>query len=439
MARRPAKIALSLSLLCLLCLSVRMAIASGDDRAGNAEPRTDSPGGPSITFALPLPDSELATVCSQRHGVCLRVSPHVAPLTALATLASLDRAWEALIGVLAFPPPQTQLDGSWDAYLIDPSIGDRDPNLGGPALLTERDPRTHFDSATSFGIIDARTPVGCQLDWAVARAVARASLWRAVPATDEGSARAQAEELARLAVPCAAAEANVEEFQSHPERTLLDPSSVAFDRGASFFFEWLNATFSREPGGLIRGLWALAPTRTPPGATRWSTAPTGFDVLRVSLKGAFASDSTLDDIFVQFAVRRAQWNPPARIAWHIPWPQSARRLASPEPVSPTGASYVLVDHAGARAGSKLRMEAQWEDYGRLRWVVMKIDSAGQTTAVLPVTSLVRGTRASMTVESLDAVDRILIVGINVGSTEHPFDPDQAEWEPHGWLLTLAAE
>jgi hypothetical protein len=314
-----------------------------------------------------------------------------------------------------------------------------DAGIEGRALLQERDPRAHFDSATSFGVVDSATPLGCPLDFAVAGAIARACLWRAVPATDEGSARAQADSLARLAVPCAISEADREEFQSHPERTLIDPFSFAFNRGASLFFEWLDATFAREPGGLIRGLWALAPTRTPSRAWRWSSMPTAFDVLRESLKGALSSDSTLDDVFVRFAIRRAQVNPAVRLAWHVPWPVSARRLASPEPVSPSGASYVLVDHAGAAPGAKLRLEAQWEDYGRMRWVVVKLDKGGGTMAVIPVTSLDRGTHASLTVESLDEVDRILVVGVNVGSTEHPFYPDQREWEPHGWLLTLAAE
>ena len=64
---------------------------------------------------------------------------------------------------------------------------------------------------------------------------------------------------------------------------------------------------------------------------------------------------------------------------------------------------MLVDHGGAPAGAKLRLEAQWEDYARMRWVVVKLDAAGTAMAELPVTSLDRGTSASLTVESLDAL------------------------------------
>ena len=282
-------------------------------------------------------------------------------------------------------------------------------------------------------------PVGCALDLALARAVARGSLWRAAPATDEASGRAESETLAHLATPCAAAGSDEDVFQAHPERAIVDPISPAYERGASLFFGWLDATFGAEPAALLVGLWALAPTTTPFDADRWAAAPTGFDVLRASLKNAVGEASTLDDVLVKFAVARASMTPAARLAWHVPWPIQARRLASPEPVAPTGASYVLVDRQAAPAGANLRLEAQWEDFGRMRWVVVKLDAAGRPIGEVPVTSLDRTPHASMTIESLEATGRVLAIGVNVGSTEHVFDPGDLEWEPHGWLLTLVGE
>lgn len=219
----------------------------------------------------------------------------------------------------------------------------------------------------------------------------------------------------------------------------MDPTAPSYDCGAGLFFDWVDARFGAEPGVLVTGLWALSPTRTPGTAWRWSSAPTGFDVLRTSLQGALGTDSTLDEVLAAFAVDRGTVAPPVRIAWHVPWPAAARRFASPVPVSPTGSSYVLVDVAGAPPSAELRVEAAWEDFGRMRWTVVKLDAAGKAMAVVPVTSLRLATRASMTVQLLDGVDRVLVVGVDVGSTEHPFDPDQGEWEPHGWLLTLEGE
>jgi hypothetical protein len=409
------------------------------------------PAGPVGPAGRPLELSEPALspkggACSFHHPLCVNPAAGIraAPEAVLATLAAADRVWETLTHTLALPAPDGGVDGVWRLVL-----GDSVPGRA-TAVLESRDPRARFDRAASYGLVDATTaalaspdattPAGCALDLAVARAVARGSLWRAAPATDEGTACAQAEMLARLATACSPGGADDGAFQSEPERALVDPASAAFDRGASLFFDWLDARFGRQPGALIAGLWALAPTRTPPGAARWSAEPDAFDVLRVSLKDALWSGSTLDDVFVRFAVDRALTiTPGPRFSWRIPWPAAARRLASPVAPAPTGASYVLVSREGAPAASKLRLEAQWEDYGRMRWVVVKLDSAGKALSQVMVPSLDRSTTASMTIEGLEAARSVLVVGVNVGSTEHPFHGNQTEWEPHGWLLTLEGE
>jgi hypothetical protein len=386
-----------------------------------------------------------ARACSFRHPFCVERSvesstgPHAAGARKsadereLAALDAADRAWDTLTGPLEAPPPDGDDDGVWRIELRDAVDG------GGDAWFAARDPVSRFDRASSFATIDQALGPGCALDLAAARAIARGSMWRAAPAIDEASARAEAEVLARLATPCAASGLDAPMFQASPEETVVAASSPAYERGASAFFGWLDTSFGSEPGALLLGLWSLAPTRTPFDASRWAGAPTHFDVLRTSLRDGLWPGSTLDDVFVRFALARATMAPPARIAWSVPWPASARRLASPRPVAPTGASYVVVDHAGAPPGSKLRVEAAWEDYGRLRWVVAKLDATGHATGEVSIPSLDRSTHTSMTIESLDGVDRLLIVCVNVGSTEHPFDPDQSEWEPHGWLLTLEGE
>jgi len=372
--------------------------------------------------------------CSLRHPLCVRPAPETPKTVQLATLAAADRAWDVLTGVLGVPAPEGPLGDPWQIYLLD------NVEEGAWSLPELTDPVSRFDRAASFALVDRATPPGCSLDLALARALARGSLWRVAPATAEGSAVAQAEALARIATPCLAPEdADFESFQRQPERCPVDGASASFDRGASLFFDWIDARFGARPGWLLLGMWALAPTRTPPHSWRWAASPTGFDVLRVSLKGALWQSSSFDDVLVRFAVARASMSPPTRIAWHLPWPKVARRIAAPEPVAPMGASYVLIEHDGAPMGARLRLEAEWEDYGRMRWVAAKLDTAGRVLADIPIVSLDRGTRASLTIDGLDGVDRVLVVAVNVGSTDHPFDPDQREWEPHGWLLTLEGQ
>jgi hypothetical protein len=237
-------------------------------------------------------------------------------------------------------------------------------------------------------------------------------------------------------VPCAGDDGDDWIFQASPERAIVDASSPAFGRGAALFFGWLDGAIARRPGAVLQGMWALAPSHTPPRSASWSGAPTGFDVLRVSLKDALWPGSTFDDALVRFAVARATHEPPARLGWHVAWPDHARRFASPEPPAPTGASFVAIDHAGAPAGARLHVEAAWEDYGRMRWTVVKLDAARRVLAEWPMTAPDRATSATITLEGLDDADRLLVVGVDVGSTEHPFDPDQSWWEPHGWLLTI---
>ncbi len=373
-------------------------------------------------------------VCSLRHPFCVRPAPETPPALQLATVAAADRAWDVLTGVLGVPAPEGSFGDPWEIYLLDNVEG------GARSLPDLPDPVSHFDRVASFALVDRATRPGCLLDLALARAVARGSLWRAAPATAEGSSVAHAEALARIATPCLApGDDDFLTFQSQPERCVVDATSNSFDRGASVFFDWLDRRFGARPGLLLLGMWALAPTQTPPHAWQWAVSPTGFDVLHVSLKGALWQSSNFDDVLVQFAVARASMSPRPRTAWRIPWPKVARRIAAPEPVAPMGSSYVLIDHGGAPPGARLRLEAEWEDYGRVRWVVAKLDASGRVLAHIPIVSLDRGTHASMTVDGLDDVDRVLVVAENVGSNDHAFDPRQGEWEPHGWLLTLEGQ
>jgi hypothetical protein len=393
-------------------------------------------GGPPFALVPETSRSGWIRACSFRHPLCVHGAPGTSPALELETVAALDRAWDALALGIGLPAPDLDLDGVWHTYLVDEVEG------GAAALPPSFDPRARFDRAVSFALIDRTTGRGCALELAAARAVARGAMARMAPRTDVGSAFAETEAIARLATPCEAQDADSAEFQAHPERAVVDGSTRAYARGAGLFFEWLDARFAVRPGTLIGGLWALAPSRPQPvgqGDAGAPSDPTGFDVLRVSLRDALWPGSTFDDAIARFAVDRYFVpGPTPRVAWRLPWPAQARRLAAADPPAPTGASYLLVERVpGGQA--KLRVEAQWEDYARMRWLVVKLDTAGKPLAELRLTAPDRATRSSLTVESLDGVDSILVVAVHLGSTEHAFDPRQGEWEPHGWLVTLSAE
>jgi hypothetical protein len=146
------------------------------------------------------------------------------------------------------------------------------------------------------------------------------------------------------------------------------------------------------------------------------------------------------DFLLDFAIARAFDRPePARDDWTIAWPDHPRTLAPALPIAPTGSSYVRVDHVGAPRGSRLRIEATWEEHATFRWGVVKFDHSGMEIGRLAIPAQDKVASANITLDDLDAVDSILIVAVNVGDPAVPFDPDASAWEPHKYLLSLAQQ
>jgi hypothetical protein len=309
---------------------------------------------------------------------------------------------------------------------------------------------------------------GCALDTAVARETVRAILWRSAPATDAATAHAETAYLARLMVPCALQELEgIDTFQAHPEAPIAgslgptgDPSAAApppdYYFGASLFYWWLDWSFGNSPGSVVRALWALAATETPVASESWLARPDGFDVLRASFKNALATGSTFDDLLLDFAVARAFVGSTSdtdrmpetrslgdagrlRLEWEIGWPARPRRLASRGGIAPTGAAYVAIDCSSAPRGAGLRIEAQWEEHAKLRWAAVKVDGAGHESASVAIPSPERATESRMTLIDLERVARVFLVGTNAGDPLDPFDPNDGVWEPHGWIVSVAAD
>jgi hypothetical protein len=72
----------------------------------------------------------------------------------------------------------------------------------------------------------------------------------------------------------------------------------------------------------------------------------------------------------------------------------------------------------------------------MRWAAIDLRADRSVLRVIPLAAPDRATQAAVTLDMLDGVDRVIIAGANIGSTEHPFQAAQGEWEPHGWTLTV---
>lgn len=434
-------------------------IAQGqvDDEQPVPPPDTGVPG-PWVTYATPPLLARETRACSMRLPLCVHSAGNIPGRQVLDVLASAERAWSTLTGALDLPPPDVDQDDlRYHVYLVDPTLATARRGVTYPRA---RDVRSRIDRARAFSLIDSSMHAGCNLDAVVTREVARAVLYRAAPATAEGIARAHTTYLAQLVAPCALAFA-VEEasaFQSRPDRTVCDaePEAGASADGASLFWSRIDWAYGRQPGAIILGQWALAPSMTDVGAQRWHDEPDAFDVLRVSFKNALSTNSTISDLLLDTAVARAFMGsaddglhqPETRtlgdaakvpLDWNIEWPAKPRRLSHREPVQPSGASYVVVRRDGAPKGARLRVEIAWEEHSLFRWAFVKLDAQGRELGRVPIATRERATEAQATLVDLDNVDRVLLVGVNVGDPAYRFDPDDEVWEPHGWLLTIAAE
>lgn len=420
------------------------ATAAEDDAGLPPRANENALSGPRITYAArPAMPSR---ACSARVPVCVHLPgrghrPGDAAAAADA-LAAFERAWPVLTGALAVPAPDLGIDSlAYDVFLRD---GETE------TVLEARDMRSRVDRGRAFTWLDRRMRASCMLDATAATAIARASLFRSAPATEEGTAMAQARYLAELAFPCALAfDVHAMDAQAHPEDEVARP-------GASVFWDRVDWAFGRQPGGIALAAQALHPSMTAPASARWTNEPDTFDVLRLTFKNALSTGSTVNDLWLDFGVARyfvgdrddrfhlpelrtlgAAGDVP--LAWDIAWPKTPRRLAPRTPVAPTGASYLVIHREGAKPGSRLRVEIEWEQHALFHWALVKLDASGRETARIVIPSRERATETSMTLADLDATDRVLLVGVNTGDPAYPFDPDDETFEPHGWLVTVAEE
>jgi hypothetical protein len=462
-------VALGFSVICAVCPSsvahakdVQLAQDDEIERPDGSAVMASSTPGPLIDLTAQRPDlgKGATQVCSRRFPICVHSAHKLQSLNVASALGSAERAWDALTGPMGLPAPDVSIEtGAYDVYLVPEVVGEV------VTRLDERDVRTRVDRANAFTLLDARLSAGCPQDAAMAYGVARAVQMRAAPAADEGSARAEAQSLASLIVPCATSRiaGGASIFQSHPELTFADTlvnadeaTSLAFDRGASLFYTWLDEIYGQYAGSIVSAMWSLAPTVTSLSASRWNNEPDGFDVLRKSFKDALSHGSDIDDLWLDFAVARAFMGSrgdgkhgleslalgdagAVLYDWEIDFPDHARSLGSRRPLAPLGSAYFSIRTKDISPTSRLRIEASWEEHAKMKLAVVRLNDAGAELGRLVIGAPKKATNAQMTVVDLIGVSRVLIVAVNTGDFAYPFDPDDMDWEPHELTVSIAPE
>jgi hypothetical protein len=420
------------------------------------------PTGPAYAspWLRPRDDPGRPPACSFRYPVCVHADPGVAASVILGALADFEHASSAVIDTLGLPRPMS--DGAlgrgpaFDVYLVAPTS----PSLGGASLRIARDDPDpgSFDRASAFALLRSDAPAGCVRRNLAARALAGAVGW-AIDAAETPTVReSNAAYVAELVVPCGAVTAElVDDFQAHPERGFLTPSEAGGDAAAMALPWYLDQALGiGGPARIPFALAAIAVQKTPAGALRWQNEPDLFDALRGTLK-ARKPPLSLDDLWLEFATARLFMGtrddglhfPESaflgsfgriRFEWSLPYASLPRRVSPDRPIEPSGATYVWIDLGSAPPTARLAFRVEWEPPVLFRWALLRIRPDGSEASRVLIVPQQKSTSAERNLEDLEGLAGVAVVGVNIGDLrpDDPFDPDEAPYEPHGYVLTVAS-
>jgi hypothetical protein len=377
----------------------------------------------------------------------------------LDTLKDLERASSMIVDTMGLPAPlfDGRLGGSpaFDLYLVAPGTH----ALGNAATTTGRDDPepAPYDRASAFALLRDDLS-GARRAHFVARAFASAIGWGIDAAESPVVREGNAGYIAELVAPCGAASSEaIDDFQSHPERAVIAPGARGLAVGMPLAW-YLDFTLgSGMPGAIPTALAFIGGQRTPNGNLRWENEPDLYDAIRGVLKARTPS-VTIGDFWLEFAIARlfmgsrddgvhfpetafAGSAGRVRFDWSVPFSSLPRRLSPEHPIDPSGASFVWIDLRGAPANARLVFRVEWEAPVPFRWALVRIAADGTEASRVVITSQQKTTAAEKNLEGLEGLAGVAVVGVNVGdlALDDPFDPDHEPYEPHSYVLTIAAE
>jgi hypothetical protein len=374
----------------------------------------------------------------------------VAEATARQALAALERAYDRVVLAMRLPAPLADggLGGTdgLDLYLTagaeaQLNIG-QDPSVLGP-----------FDQASAFCRLEA--PEQALLDRAATLCVGEAIASRLDPAEGPHLRRSLATQLWLVTGrPSFADLAAVDEVQSNPQVSIASRARSRSSEGAAIFLEFLGEAFSATgPGVLETSVLSIAAGATAPAAFQWDNEPDIFDVLRRTLDD---KPRRMAELMSDFAVARAfvgtrddgahlptlDWTGSfgrVRFDWALDLSSLPRRVAARYPVEPTGSIYVWlgIDQA-VPVGTVLGFRAEWEPPVAFSWVLVRVGAGGEELSRVTAPIQAHATLVEQTLEDLQDVAGVLVVGVNLGGVDpaHPFDPDVEPFEAHSCTVYL---
>jgi hypothetical protein len=433
------------------------------------------PDGLPLNYAAPATGPRRA--CSFYVRLCVSGQGAAAVLT---TLARAERVAATLAGQLGADVFDHGTRLHELEIILTPSAapGPMPPPEERPRLRS-RDVRSGLDKAEYFVQLEEAAVASGQGELLLARQMAKLAVLHFAPATDNATLLALSNAMVfdLLADARSASEFDALYMFTHPELTpwrvpALD--TLPFDSGvlheavtraratiwggAALFFDWLDASYGREPGRLLIALAALGPSKTALTEQHWSAEPDVLDVLRITSKDVRFHQSKFEDLWLDYAIDLAKLSKhelphhpgmnglqlawaslaPSQLAWDIPFPTTPRRLLGPAPVQPLGSVYYRINLATKPPNTGVRAEFEWEGYSRMRWCFLAFDSEGKLTKRKPVPVAEKAVFAGDTLVEFGAATELWLVGTALGDPRSPFDPDDLAFEPHGYMVTIGA-
>jgi hypothetical protein len=402
--------------------------------------------------------------CSVNYAVCVHAGRSIASAVILGTLSDLEHAASMLTRGMGLPAPleDGKLGGGpgFDLYLVPPRWIDlaAKPTTT-ESVVTARDDvlPDAVDRASAFALLRQDLGPGCVRKNLVTRALASAIGWRLDAAEDPVVRESNAAYVAEMVAPCGVVTADlVDDFQSHPERALT--SGGALGPASSMAVPWyLDVTLGSRPGSVPTGLGIISAQRTPGGSWLWNNEPDLFDALRGTLK-ARTPAITIDDLWMELAIARLFMGTRddgvhfaesastgafgrVRFDWNLAFASLPRRISPERPIDPSGSTYIWIDLAGAPKGARLAFHLEWEGPVPFRWALVRIDREGREASRVVIAAQQKAVSAEKNLDALDGLAGVALVGVNIGDLriDDPFDPDAAPYEPHGYVVTVAAE
>ena len=393
-------------------------------------PRTPAPEG------VPRPSEASRAIRSPYALLAVHASDGVSDRAAREALRALERA-RARLDALGWPSLAADGDlgggPGTDLYITDAL----DAGAHADGLV----PWSYLDRATTFAVLDPRTP-SSRMDACVTAAFAEALLMSADPAEARQWRRATAAWIAWELTGQFGCDDSVTRQQAEPHRSWVG-GAAGDGAGGALWLAYLAARHDEAPSRFMRDVWGLARQRTWEGSElradpdMWSAIETAIEqsgdrlldnVEELAVLRWFVGRGTPSDRFVASLDGDAMV-PVGRRMTRLP-----SRVVAREPLQAFGSAYVLLERIAWREAPGLRAWLRGEYGARWSFVAVQLDARSEELRRISAPHSGTAPRAYLPIELDERTSQLLFVVTSL-SNQLP-DADERDVYPRSFELIV---